>query len=327
MATGLIRCPQCQRTLQVASAASGMVRCPGCDTRLKIPAATKPGPAPAPPPPAAASGKASSPAPRGPVSPSGFAASPRPVAHSFEAAATVPPALSQSFLIRWGIVMGIGLASILIVGLLGLLWEPVAIAAIAAAVSGLVACLLTGQVWMAWAIGREQPALGIASFFVPLIGLVVAIVQRGAPLRGLVVYVGSLLPAGLALLLMLLYMPVYSNAGRAAARQQRAASRQTRLLEQIRQTEQSVAADAPLVTARFRLLSPPQKTAQLEADAEPLLSQCALYVPQSFQVDPERRLVTFQYRGPRVLAMQYRLLLMTKTSTIMVQAPAEPAGP
>lgn len=327
MAKLLIQCPDCQTKMKIPEGGSGgAFRCPQCKQVLRAPGSH-----------AAKSPMESQPAAiqqaippiseklSGSASPFAIAVGPTrqpqvfaPSASQASRAAALP---LKPFLVKWAIVAGAVLGVLLAIGLLGLVWEPVAMAAIGLCLFAVLGCLFVGHVWMVIATGKENPLLGVAAFFVPLVAIVFAIYHKGSALRGLVVYMTSFAPVGLALLLLLFYGPLYSAEGRAAGRAAASADRQTRLVEMIHRTEQGVDPNAPVSTANFTLLSSVNQSPQLQSQADAVLRQCDNYVPGSFQLDSTAKSVTFQFRGPETLSSQYRLLVSMATNSILVPAP------
>lgn len=332
MAKLLIRCPHCQTKMKVPEDGSrGSFRCPKCRQILRAPGSQ-----------AANSPMESQFAAKQqavPASPEKVPDSASPLASAVTAVrptrqpqAFAPPASQTSpatalplkpFLVKWAIVVGAVLGVLLAVGLLGLFWEPVAMGAIGLCFFAIFGCLFAGQIWMAIATGKENPLLGIAAFFVPFIAIVFAIYHKGAALRGFVVYMTSFAPVGLALLLLFLYLPLYSAQGRAVGRAAASADRQTRLVEMIRRSEQGVDPNAPVSTAHFKLLSSVNPTSQLQSQGDAVLRQCDHYVPGSFQLDSATKAVSFQFRGPETSSSQYRLLVSMATNSILVPAPPQ----
>lgn len=331
MAKLLIQCPHCQTKMKIPEGGSGgAFRCPQCRQIIRAPGSQS-AKSPRESQPAAAKQQSIPSIPeKASVAPSPFASGSRVRSPTRQPQAFATPATQanraaplQPFLVKWAILAGAVLGVLLIIGLLGLVWEPVAITAIGLCLFAILGCLLAGQVWMAIATGKENPLLGVAAFFVPLIAIVVAFVHKGSALRGFVVYMTSFVPMGLSLVLLLLYMPLYSAEGRAAARSAASADRQTRLLEIIQRSEKNVDPTAPISTARFTLLSPLGQSSQLQSQADAVLRQCDNYVPGSFQLDPDTKSVTFQFRGPDTLSSQYRLLVSMATNTNLVPAPPQ----
>lgn len=227
----------------------------------------------------------------------------------------------RPFLIRWGIGLGIGTVLLTGLGLAGLAAEPVAMAASIVMIVAMVACLLAGQVWMAIAAARQHVLLGIGIFFVPMVGLVLGIIQKGRILRGAVIYVSCLVPAVLGMIFVGMYQSRYTPGGRAAARTAGLADSRPGLEAMIRNTEATVAADAPLATAKFRYVQMGPNPPLTAAEGESILSPFQHYVKGSFSIDQQAKTVQFEYRGPSRLATQYRLLLYNRTQAILSEMP------
>ncbi|QEG43318.1 zinc ribbon domain-containing protein [Roseimaritima ulvae] len=322
-----IRCPECGTVLRVPSSPAGtMFRCPKCSQPIRMSTASSNAaaatPATAAPPAAAPSAAAPAasvpPVFAGAVPPQGAS----PTAGSSSAAPTVGGDVPlRPFLIRFAIVLGGVTVLLLALGLAGLASEPVAIAATVAMIVAMVACLMTGQVWMAIAAIRQNALLGVAIFFVPLVGLVLGMIQKGRILCGAIIYISALVPAVLGLLFIGLYQSRHTSQGRAAARTAGLEDDRPGLEAMIRNTEKTVAADAPLTTAKFRYVQIGPNLRLTAAKAESILSPFEYYVKGSFQIDEQAKTVQFDYRGPPRLATQYRLLLYNRTQVMLIEVP------
>ncbi len=141
---------------------------------------------------------------------------------------------------------------LLLLGLIGLTSETVAMGFTIVALIAMLGCILVGQVWMAIAAGQRNVALGIVSFVIPLVGLVLAIKHRGSGMRGGVIYISSLLLAVMALVFVTEYKSRYTGQGKSMVRADRLQSTRDNLELMIRKSEQSVPIDAPVSTANFR---------------------------------------------------------------------------
>lgn len=313
-----VRCPECGTVLRVPDSPAGaLFRCPKCSKSLRLGRAS----APAAPLPSAASSSAqpASAIPPG-SAPAGARRAAAASASPLAAAASDAPPL-RPFLVRWAIGLGSAAALLVVLGLGGLFAEPLAIAATIVMIVAMVACLFVGLVWMTIAAARQHVMLGVAVFFVPMVGLVLAIIQRGRIVRGALVYVSCVLPAILCVAFLAAYQSRYTAEGRTAARTAKLDEDRPDLEAMIRRTESGVAAGAPLATARFRYIQRGPEAPITVAEAEAILSPFEHYVDGSFRIDEQARTVEFDYHGPPRLAAQYRLMLYNRTQTMLMEFP------
>lgn len=204
--------------------------------------------------------------------------------------------------------------------IVGLYSEVVALGFSFLGIAIAVACLLTGQVWMAVAAGKQNVAMGIVALLVPIVGLVLAAKHRGSGLRGAVMYVSCLLPMLLVGAFLGTFKGMYTSEGRAQARTANFDQSLPQFESMIRRTEQVVAADAPVETANFRYIVVGQTKMPTVQEFDALLAVYAHYVKGSFAVDPQAKTVTFEYRGPNRAKTQFQLLLYNRMQVMLMDS-------
>lgn len=216
----------------------------------------------------------------------------------------------HSFLRPWLIACGAVMGVTLLIGLGGLASEIVAMVASGICVAAAIGCVLVGRTWMSIDLGKESMLQGVASFFIPLVGVALTVANRGPSMRGLVVYVSAIAPALLGLAMVSIYERSYTGAGRAAVRVENAT-------DMINKLEEKIGPDAPVKTGRLKVISNTGEMPNLQAKCEPLLSQFDSYVTGSLKVDVAANTLTFEYRGPELIIRAYGMFLGNSTKTIM----------
>ncbi len=231
---------------------------------------------------------------------------------SFRGGKSPSPPLAP-FLKPLGIVLG-GISAILLsLGLAGLAWEPAAMAATVFAIAAGIVLIFTGRIWMVVAAWKDKTSLGLLSLLVPIYAYYYAFTRKGSALRGFAVLLSGFAPLLLSMILLLVYMPMYSpTARRAAAR----SDRQSRIEDLLRQAEQRVAPDSPVRESTFRLISR-RNVDRLSSDGEQAVAKCEHFVHGSIKVDPAAGTVSFRHRGNDLLASQYRLMIMSASETVI----------
>ncbi|KAA5540514.1 hypothetical protein FYK55_21150 [Roseiconus nitratireducens] len=222
---------------------------------------------------------------------------------------------------RFAPLPGACLALIVVLGLVGLAWEPAAIAATVLGIVATIALVFAGRIGIVIAAWRDKTAQGLLSLFVPIYAYYYAFTRKGAALNSVVVLVSALIPALATMLVLQMTYSLYSPAGRSAARQQASQQRADRMRDMILQRESDFADDAELVTATYRIAGNVSRAPNADT-VEQLLSEFKSYVPKSVTLDPVARSLSFQYRGPDNLQSQYGLYLASRTGIVLL-----PAGP
>ncbi len=217
------------------------------------------------------------------------------------------------FLKPLGIVLG-GISAILLtLGLAGLAWEPAAMAATVFAIAAGIVLIFTGRIWMVVAAWKDKTSLGLLSLLVPIYAYYYAFTRKGSALRGFAVLLSGFAPLLLSMILLLVYMPLYSPTARRAAGR---ADRQTRMEAMVRQSEQRADPGSPIRQSTFKLVSR-RNIDRLANDGEQAVRECELFVHGSITVDPVAGTVSFRHRGNDSLASQYRLMIMSASETVI----------
>ncbi|MEW4528058.1 MJ0042-type zinc finger domain-containing protein [Maioricimonas sp. JC845] len=225
----------------------------------------------------------------------------------------------QPFLRQWLTACGVIAAVTILLAIGGLFSEPVAIAATAICVVWSIGCVLGGHIWIAIDLGKESALKAIAAMFVPFYALATSM-QKRPPMKGGIVIVSVVAPTILLGLMLLVFRPMYVGDAKQAARARNWKS-------MIHRMESNTPADAPVVTARFRVASRPGSLDNLQPRCEQLLSQFDSYVPGSLQIDAANRIIGYQYRGPKQFDRLFAMYLGSETKAFIPQAPVEQQQP
>lgn len=196
--------------------------------------------------------------------------------------------------------------------------------ALGVAIMLVVACLImavVGRTWMSLDIGKENTLLGVASFFIPLVGVAISARDKGPSLRGAIVYGSLIAPALLGVIVAQTFGP--GSGGRRAAD---AVDRAARAKGFIQQLELGIADDAPVNSSTLKVLMLPRERAGLEAEYEALLTEFPSYVRGSLSLDTQNRTVTLQYRGPERISRAYAGYLGYSTGTMLSPLATAPNG-
>lgn len=287
-----ISCPHCQKSLRVPDDKIGArVKCPACGQpfRVELPTADNEFDEllESEPPPLARTAQRAT---RGAASDSGYPIKP--------------------FLKTWGTILGGIIALAVVIGLVGLAAEPAAMVSTGICVAAIIGCVAVGRIWMSIDLGREVVWKGLVSFFVPLVGLALTMKQRGPSMRGAVVYLSALAPAVVGLGLLLMFKPLYTAEGRAAARAETAEDR-------LRQLESRVDLSEPAESVTYSISGRLDDAGSIAGEIERLLSDYPMYVAGSARLDVSARTLTIEARGGRIVAVGFAMLLQNRLRIIV----------
>lgn len=208
---------------------------------------------------------------------------------------------------------------------IGLLFEPVAMAAVGIALAAMLGMLIAARVWLCIVTFREGSAIGWLCTLIPVFEVLYVNARRGPTLKPAVLFAAAWLPLLLGLGMLLIYRPLYSGSGRTASHAARSAAQVNNLEKLIHETERRVAAnpadndgrlEAQVVT--LRVLNPHQADHSTAEKADTALRQFNHYIPGSFSLSEDHQLATFSHRGDLVLAHQYQLLVRIITRLSLV---------
>lgn len=225
----------------------------------------------------------------------------------------------QPFLRRWFIACGIVLTIATLFAVGGIFSETLAIVATVICVAAMVGCLVTGTVWTAIDLGKENLLLGISVILVPVIGPAVAFQKKGPALRGAVVLTSLIAPTLLLGLMLLVFYPQYSGAGRQAVRT-------AKWEDLIHRMDEQLLPETPVVTVAIRVASRPGSLEGLEPRCEALLRPFKCYVHGSLKIDADARIITYQYRGSEKFDKLFAVYLGTSTGAFIPQQRVEADG-
>jgi len=345
----VLACPGCGVKIKIPEGKSGRCNCPKCGKALLIkapgdPASTAAGQAM----PSANQPQQRTPAPQSdplqlpptqplpsqtlassyPVPPSGgsYAALGRPTmpgAKKRPAAKGLTPEL-KGFLRRLGIGLGILSGVLLLVGALGLISEPIALAACFIGIVAATGLAVSGRLWMLIMAFQESVAQGLMVLLIPYYWIVYGAIRKGLALRPLALMFSALVPLLICLGMLAVFLPRYQGGMRIPFPGSRSsgpsAADLAKLQEQIRESR-STSPDADVLrTVSFPSYSQVGGAVDL-AKAEQALAELPGYVLGSFRYDAQGRIVAFQYHGAEDVAPKYGLFVAVKANVRMSFTP------
>jgi hypothetical protein len=231
----------------------------------------------------------------------------------------------KPFLKRLGVGLGILSGVLLLLTGVGMIAEPLALAATIIAVASAALLIIGGKVWL-WIIAfQESFVQGLLVLLIPYYWIVYMVTRKGRALRAMALVFSAAVPALFAMVMLLFFASRYENVARSVnqgnSRPRSISSSQIREMEtRIRQAHERSGEKDVLRTVSFRSFS------QVRGPVDPAKAERALadqpgYVAGSFRFDANQRTVMFQYRGDQSMAKLYAFLLPAKADLMIALTP------
>ncbi len=239
-------------------------------------------------------------------------------------AATARATPLKGFLRPLGIGLGILSVVLLLIGGLGLISEPIALAACFLGIGSAVGLAAWGRIWMLVLAFQESVAQGLLVLLVPYYWIAFGATRKGTALRPLVLMISAMVPILISLAMLAVFLPKYQGGMRFPVAGSRKSSysraKLARIEEQIRESHNTSPQADVLRSVSFPTFSQIGGTVDL-AKAEQVLAELPGYVPGTFRFDAPGRTVAFQYRGTEEMARRYALVLAAKANVVMSFTP------
>ncbi len=319
----VVVCPGCSVRIQVKAGTVGRFRCVKCGQVLAINLPGGESKAPA--------GTSAGPNPENAWESSILPQSPLPASNPFPAQTMLPkprsPLLTSrrtsqtgkwdpgfpSFLKRLGIALAILVVVLALLAGVGFAAEPVAFVAVGVALVAAFGLALTGRIWIIVIAFQESVVQGLLALFVPYYWLYFVATRKGRCGQALSVFGSALVPGLCGVLMVFLFEPYYSHRG---PRPFHVPQGQLAKIEQrIRESRETSPNPDVLRSVSFRvhLLQQPNP----HENAERALARLPGYVPGSFRLSDDRKSVSFQYKGEKLMASHYAMFLPAEAGIMM----------